>query len=162
MMPRNSCIRSGDRVRKVAIVEEIRTLDQDEEVLELLGGDGAEADVAVGGGFDRRHLDGARRSSHVGPAEEIGEHRRERVHRHRHALEERDVDVLTAARLSRLPPRRDGSHRRIRAPDPLTEPAARRKRWTFGCAARAGRPAPRLQRELRRGAGGPRAAETER
>ena len=47
---------TGER-GQLGVVEQVGSVDEDQEVLELLRGDGAEADQAVGGRHDRRQLD---------------------------------------------------------------------------------------------------------
>ena len=108
------------RDRQVGVIEQVRSPDHQEEVLELRRAVGREHDPAVGGRLDRRHLDHPTGPPQRRPAGHLGEHRRVGRHRHRHAVEHRDVDVLAASR----PQRRAGGHRGVRTGHPLAEPAA--------------------------------------
>jgi len=110
--------------RELAIVELVGSADQDEEVRELLGAVGGETHVPVGGRLDRRDLDHPRRATQGRPAEELGEHRRVGVHGQRHAIEDRDVDVLASPRTGRGAQRREHRDRGVRARHPLADPAA--------------------------------------
>src|SRR6185503_3235966 len=97
-------------LREVGVVDEIRPLDQHEEVVPLLRRDRAEADETVARRLDRRDLRLARgeiRRRTEAPVERVRVDDAEG-----HGLEERDVDVLAASGRVRSPPRGERGERR--------------------------------------------------
>ena len=148
-MPRNSSrrsIRPGER-SQLGVVDQIGALDHHQKVLELLRGDGAEADHAVGGGDDRRQFQTA--GVHQGiRAHHAGRHGGQAAHRDRHRLVGRDVDDLAAAAPGGVPGGGRGDRRGERARQPLAEPASRLHGFVAGPAAAGDRAGKRLQDEL--------------
>ncbi len=153
--PPHALVPAGER----RVVDQVGTLDQHQEVAPLLRRDGAEADPAVARRLDGRDLDRAR--ERPGMSREALPHHRVRRHGERHHLEEREVDVLAAAVASRAVPDGERDRRRVRAAEPFPEPAAGGEGRPIRRAARRGRAAPRLERELGRRPPAPRPAATE-
>ena len=91
---------SGGRTWLLAlvVVDEIGTLDEQQEAVELLAAVGAEADVAVEGRLDRRRLDGARGAGDRRAAEQRADVLGVAARGDGHHLGDREVDVVTVAR----------------------------------------------------------------
>ena len=142
--------------------DEVGSLDEQQEAVELLPGVGVEADVAVGSGFDRRRLQRSGGSSALRPAaqavHEIGGDRRRRVGDFGH----REVDQLTGTAVAHLPRRGERGHCAVQAAHPFEGATPRLNRRPVAPAADRQRPALRLQRQLGRGPRGIRALEPER
>ena len=130
--------------REVGVAQPLGTLDHHQEVLELLAGDGAVTDVAVGRRLDRRQL---QRPAGTG-AHDLRGHDAEAAHRDDHGFQHRDVDELADAVLARPPGVRGAGDRRVSPADPLPQPPARRQRDPVGQPASGGRTAARLQGEF--------------
>ncbi len=141
--------------------EQVAPLDEHEEVLELLVGDGGEADPAVGRRLDRGVVDVAERRLLGGlDAVELGEERAVGVHPEGHGLQDGQVDVLTDPRRPAHPPGGDGGQGGVHPGEVLAEAPPDGERWSVPAAPGARRPAGRLQRELRRRPVGPRPRQT--
>ncbi len=112
-------------LRPLGLCEQILALDQQQEVRELLVGVGVEADPAVEGRLDRRHLHRPRWRQQLGPTHqavhEIHVGRRADVH----DLAQREIDQLSLPRVLRPGDARQARDRGERAADPLGDaPAA--------------------------------------
>ena len=113
---------------------------------------GREADPAVGGGLDRRHVDEAPDRLRFGPAPvELRGDRLELVERDGHRFERRHVDVGAVTGSACAVERGERGDAAHRSRHPLTDPASGRDRRLVLAPPAGDRAAPRLQRELGRG-----------
>ena len=148
--------------REPRVVEQVGALDEHEEVLELGGGVGVEADEAVARPLDRRRLHAARRADGLGPAHavvgEVAEHRT----RDRHRLGEGQVDVLADARAAGTRGRDDHRGRAVQPAHVLGEATAGLHRVARRLAPEEQRARLRLHDEVGRDAVRQRAAGAER
>ena len=133
--------------RQFRVVDQVGPIDHHQEVLELLRGDGAEADQSVGGGDDRRQLQTALLDKGI-RAQHAGGHGRQSTHRDHHRLVDRDVDDLAAATPRGVPGGGGADRGGIRARQPLAEPATGLDRFVVRPAAPGGRTAQCLQDEF--------------
>ena len=158
LAPLEADVRPG----QVLVLDQVRAPDHAQQRLELLGAVGGEHHVAVGRRFDGRDLDGTPRALHPRPAHERREHRLERRHGDRHAVEHGHVHVLTDARSLRRAQGGNRADRRVRPGQPLPQAAARSQRRVLRKTPRGRRPARRLQGEFGRRPPGPRPFAPER
>ena len=142
--------------------QQVAPFDEDEEVLELLVGDGGETHPAVGGGLDRRVVDVAEGRLLGGDHPiELGEERPVGVHAERHRLQHRQVDLLADARSPPRSPGGDGGHGGVHPGLELAEAPPDGERWAVLASTGARRAAGRLQRELGRRTVRPRSGPAE-
>ena len=127
------------------------------EVEPLLSGDHRDADVAVLGGLDGRHLERAldRRNVHQLRVQPLAA-----LHQC-HRFEHRQVQVFPGSAAPHPVVDRQGTERGECTGHVLPQVAADRDRRPVGIAAEPGAPRPCLQRELGRGTFGPRAGPAE-
>ena len=145
LVPVHDPVRDG---RPEPVLDEVGTLDHQQEAVELRARVGVEADVAVGRRFDRRGLEAAPRVRRIRAApqrvHEVGGGRAGGVRHLRH----REVDELARSAEAHGPRRRERGDRGVEAADPLHGAPARLHRFAAGVTAHRQRAALGLQGDL--------------
>ena len=124
---------------------ELGAIHHRSEVEPLLTGDERHADEAVLGAFDGRHFDGPADRPHL---QQMGVQPLRALHRQRHRLEQRQIEVLARATRRDAPGHGERRERRERAPDVLADVTADGYRRAVGHSAKPRGATPALEGEL--------------